>query len=100
MINKLLKNKVMSENKKILNYIVMVCAVVAAICFCIDKNWEAALWAMIAFGWIINTHLTEDSYYFQKKELDELTKVYFNSLNTHEKEVKELKNEIEKLNKN
>ena len=89
----------MSKRNKILNYTVMVCAVVATICFCIDKNWDAALWAMIAFGWIINTHLTEDSYYLQKKELDELTNAYFNSLNTHEKEVKELKNEIEKLNK-
>ena len=89
----------MSKRNKILNYSVMACAVIATICFCIDKNWDAALWAMIAFGWIINTHLTEDSYSLQTKELDELTNAYFNSLNTQEKEVKELKDEIEKLNK-
>ena len=89
----------MSKRNKILNYTVMVCAVVATICFCIDKNWDAALWVFIAFGWIVNSYLTEDSYYSQKEELDELTKAYFNSLNTHEKEVKELKNEIESLKK-
>ena len=47
----------MSKRNKILNYSVMACAVIATICFCIDKNWDAALWAMIAFGWIINTKI-------------------------------------------
>ena len=61
------QNKIMSKSKKILNYIAMVCAIMAVIDFCISKDWDAALWALTAFIWIVNCHLTEDSYYALKK---------------------------------
>ena len=89
----------MSKGKKILNHIAMVCAVISAIIFFIDQNWYAALWSILALIWIVNSHLAEDSYYDCKESLDKLTYDYINSLVNHNKEVKELKNEIKKLNK-
>lgn len=89
----------MSKSKKILNYAVMVCTIIAAIFFCIDQDWNAALWAFIAFLWMVNSHLTETNYYDCKESLDKLTDDYYNTLIMHGKEVKELKDEIEKLEK-
>lgn len=89
----------MNTSKKILNYAVMVCAIIAAILFFIDKDWNAFLWAIIAFTWVINCHLAEDSYNDCKESLDKLTEDYYNTLIKHGKEVKELKDEIEKLSK-
>ena len=89
----------MSKSKKILNYIAMACAIIATIIFCTDQNWNAALWAVIAFAWMINSFLTEDNYYFTKENLDKLTDDYFTSLIKHKKELKELKGEIESLKK-
>ena len=89
----------MSKSNKILNYAVMVCAIIAAILFFIDKNWDAVLWASIALLWVVNSHLAENCYYDCKEELDKLTENYYNSIIKHEKEVKELKDEIKKLNK-
>ena len=89
----------MNTNKKILNYAVMACAIIAAILFFIDKDWNAFLWAIIAFTWVVSCHLVEDSYYECKESLDKLTDDYINTLIKHGKEVKELKDEIEKLSK-
>jgi len=89
----------MNTSKKILNYTVMVCAIIAAILFFIDKDWNAFLWAIIAFTWVVNSHLTEDSYYNYKESLDKLTDDYLNTLIMHRKEIKKLKNEIESLKK-
>ena len=89
----------MSTSKKIINYAVMVCALIAVILFIIDQNWDAFLWAIIAFVWVTNCHLAENSYYNCKESLDKLTDDYYNMLIRHGKEVKELKDEIEKLNK-
>ena len=89
----------MSKSKKILYYILMALAIIAAIILFIDQNWHATILALIAFAWIVNSYLVEDSYYSQKESLDKLTEAYFNSLDRHEKEVKELKDEIEKLSK-
>lgn len=89
----------MSKSNKILTYIAMVCDIIAIVVFCIDQNWYAALWALIALLWTVNSHLTENSYYDCKEELDKLTDNYYNSIIEHEKEVKELKDEIKKLNK-
>ena len=89
----------MKKSKDILNYAVMVCAIIAAISFFIGQNWNAALWAIIAFMWIVNSHLMEDSYYNCKESLDKLTDDYFNTLIKHSKELKDLKDEIESLNK-
>lgn len=88
----------MSKSKKILNYIAMACAIIAAIVFFIDQNWYAAIWALLALLWMVNSHLAEGSYYDYKESLDKLTDDYFNTLIEHEKEVKELKDEIKKLN--
>jgi hypothetical protein len=87
----------MNTSKKILNYTVMVCAIIAAILFFIDKDWNAFLWAIIAFTWVVNCHLTEDSYYDCKESLDKLTEDYRNTLIKHGKEVKELKDEIAEM---
>lgn len=89
----------MSKSKKILNYSAMVCAVISGIIFFIDQNWYAAMWALIALIWIVNCHLTEDSYYNYKESLDKLTDDYLNTLIMHRKEIKKLKNEIESLKK-
>ena len=89
----------MSKSKKILYYIVMALAIITAIILFIDQNWSATMLALIAFAWIINSHLSEYSYYNCKESLDKLTEAYFNSLDRHEKEVKELMDEIEKLSK-
>jgi len=89
----------MSKTKKVLNYATMVCAIICAILFFIDKNWDAFLWAIIAFTWVVNCHLAEDTCYNYKESLDKLTEDYCNTLIKHEKEVKKLKDEIEKLNK-
>jgi hypothetical protein len=89
----------MSKGKKILNYAAMACAIMAIIVFYIDKNWDAVIWAIIALIWIVNCHLAEDTCYGFKESLDKLTDDYCNTLIKHGKEVKELRNEIEKLNK-
>ena len=89
----------MNTSKKMLNYTVMVCAIIAAILFFIDKDWNAFLWAIIAFTWVVNCHLAEDTCYNFKESLDKLTDDYINTLIKHRKEVKELKDEIEKLSK-
>ena len=89
----------MSKSKKILNYAAMVCAIIAIITFFIDQNWYAAFWALIALIWVVNSHLVEDSYYDCKESLNKLTDDYFNTLIKHGKEVKDLRDEIEKLNK-
>lgn len=89
----------MSKNKKILNYIAIACAVISAVIFFIGQNWYAAIWALLALLWTVNSHLAENSYYDYKESLDKLTNDYFNTLIKHGKEVKELKDEIEKLNK-
>ena len=70
----------MSKSKKVINYAAMVCAIIAIIFFCIDKDWDAALWAMIAFMWMVDCHLTEDSYYKCKESLDKLIDEYARSL--------------------
>jgi len=89
----------MSKGKKVLNYAAMVCAVISVVIFFIDQNWYAAIWALLALLWTVNSHLAEDSYYDCKESLNKLTDDYFNRLIMHEKEVKELKDEIEKLSK-
>ena len=89
----------MSKSKQILNYTAMICAIIATIIFFIDQDWNAALWAIIAFVWMVNSHLTEDSYYDYKESLDKLTDDYVNTLIMHRKEVKELEKEIESLKK-
>ena len=89
----------MSKSKKTLNYIAMACAVISAIIFFIDQNWYAALWALLTLLWIVNSHLAEDSYYDCKESLGKLTDDYINTLIKHGKEVRELKDEIKKLNK-
>ena len=43
----------MNTSKKILNYTVMVCVIIAAILFFIDQDWDAFLWAIIAFAWVV-----------------------------------------------
>jgi 1,4-dihydroxy-2-naphthoate octaprenyltransferase len=93
------ENNIMSKRSNVLNYTVMACAVISAVIFFLDQNWLAALWAIIALGWIINSHLAEESYYDYKESLDKLTDDYFNLLISHGKEVKELKDEIESLKK-
>lgn len=87
----------MRKSNKILNYIVMACAVFSTVIFIIAQNWSAVLWAFIAFIWIADCHLTEDNYYNCKKSLDKLTDDYCNTLIIHRKEIKELKDEIESL---
>ena len=87
----------MNTNKKILNYAVMACAIIAAILFFIDKDWNAFLWAIIAFTWVVNCHLAEDTCYNYKESLDKLTEDYRNTLIKHGKEVKELKDEIAEM---
>lgn len=89
----------MSKRSKMLNYTAMICAVISAVVLFIDQNWFAALWAILAFIWIVNSHLTEDNYYEYKKSLKQLSDEYFDTLIMHEKEVKELKDEIESLKK-
>ena len=89
----------MSKGKKILNYAAMACAIMATIIFFTDQNWYAAFWALLALIWMVNSHLTEDSYYDCEESLDKLTDDYINTLIKHGKEVKELKDEIEKLSK-
>ena len=89
----------MNTSKKILNYAVMVCAIIAAILFFIDKDWNAFLWAIIAFTWVVNCHLAEDTSYNFKESLDKLTDDHLNTLIMHRKEIKKLKNEIESLKK-
>lgn len=89
----------MSKSKKILNYIAMACAIIATIISFIDQNWLAAMWAIIAFLNMLDCYRIEHCYYAQEEYLYRLTKDYFNSINKHRKEIKELKNEIEKLSK-
>ena len=87
----------MSKSKKTLDYIAMACAIIAIIVGFVDQNWFAALWALIALFWMVDSYLSENSYYECKESLDKLTDNYFNSLIRHEKELKELKDEIKKL---
>lgn len=87
----------MSKDKKILNYIAMVCAISAAILSFIDQNWVAALWTIVAFLSMVKCYLMEDHYYSQEGYLYKLTEEYFNTINKHRKEVKKLKEEIESL---
>ena len=89
----------MSKSKKILNYIAMACAIIATTIFFIDQDWYAAIWALLALIWMVNCHLAEDSYYNCKESLGKLTDDYINTLIKHGKEVKELKDEIEKISK-
>ena len=73
----------------------MVCAIIAAILFFIDQDWNAFLWAIIAFTWVVDCHLAEYDYYDCKESLDKLTDDYISS----QKELKELKDEIKSLKK-
>lgn len=87
----------MSKSKKILGYIAMACAIIAAIISFIDQNWFAAMWTIVAFLNMIKCYWIEDCYYAREECLYKLTKEYCNSINRHRKEVKELKEEIESL---
>lgn len=87
----------MSKNKKILSYMAMACAIIAAIISFIDQNWLAAMWTIVAFLNMVDCYRIEHCYHAQEEYLYELTKEYCNSINKHRKEVKELKEEIESL---
>lgn len=87
----------MSKSKKILSYMAMAYAIIAAIISFIDQNWLTAMWTIVAFLNMVECYRIEYCYYAQEKYLDELIKEYYNSINRHRKEVKELKEEIEFL---
>jgi len=87
------------KTNKILNYTVMAAALIGVILSFIYKEWVAGIWAFNCLIWVANCHITENNYYDCKESLDKLTDEYYNTLIKHEKEVKELKNEIKKLNK-
>lgn len=87
----------MSKSKKILSYMAMVCAIIAAIISFIDQNWFAAMWIIVAFLNMVDCYRIELRYHAQEEYLYKLTKEYCNSINRHRKEVKELKEEIKSL---
>lgn len=83
------------KTNKILNYAVMVAALIGAILFFIDKEWHAGIWALNCLLWVVICHFTEGNYYdsvdAQKKLNDELYNLYI--------ENGKLKDEIKKLKK-
>lgn len=87
------------ETNKILNYTVMAAAFIGLILSLINKEWTAGMWAFNCLIWVVICHINEINYYDSEESLDKLTDEYYNALIKHEKEVKELKDEIKKLSK-